>query len=168
MTKKRFTDTSIKALKLTKNPNERYEVFDSSGFGVRVGQRTKTFIFVYHHQGRPRRLSLGCYPAMRLADARVALAAARKMLAHGDDPGKKAVEQRRAARESETVTELVDLYINLHARPKKRSWRGDQRALQANVIPAWGHRRQGIFRAEISLPCWTRSRRGVRRSWLTG
>ncbi len=60
---------------------------------------------------------------MRLVDARVALAAVRKMLAPGDDPGKKAVEQRRAERESETVSELVDLYINLHARPKKRSWR---------------------------------------------
>ena len=68
----------------------------------------------------------------------------------GDDPGRKAVEQRRAERESETVTELIDLYINLHARPKKRSWREDQKALQANAIPAWGHRKtRDITRRDI-------------------
>ncbi len=53
MTKKRFTDTSIKALKLTKNPKARYEVFGSAGFGVSVGQRTKSFIFVTTREARP-------------------------------------------------------------------------------------------------------------------
>ncbi|MGH7115954.1 MAG: Arm DNA-binding domain-containing protein, partial [Stellaceae bacterium] len=63
----RFTDKSIQALK----PKAvRFEVWEGGGFGVRVSPRGgKSWVFVYHFAGRPRRMTLGEYPAMGLADA---------------------------------------------------------------------------------------------------
>ena len=133
---KRFTDASIRALKLTANPTDRYERFEPSGLGVRVGSRSKSFIFLYRYRGTARRMTLGRYPEMSLTNARFALAEARKRLDSGEDPGAKAIEHRRAERDAETVAELADLYMRLHARPKKKSWREDQRMLNRDVLPA--------------------------------
>ncbi len=69
---KRLTDKTVAALK---PKHERYEIWDGNGFGVRVTPRgTKSWVLVYHHQGRPRRMTLGTYPGMGLADARIRLA----------------------------------------------------------------------------------------------
>ena len=101
MTTKHFTDASIRALKVTGKSGERYERFEPGGLGVRVGNRNKSFIFLYRHRGKARRMTLGRYPEMSLADARVALAEAQRMAKQGDDPGAQVVEQRQADREAE-------------------------------------------------------------------
>ena len=136
---KKFTVASVRALKLTPNPGERYERFEPGGLGVRVGNRNKAFIFLYRYHGKARRMTLGRFPEMSLADAHVELANAKKLLSEGIDPGTKAVEQRRIERMAETVAALAELYVNLHARPKKRSWRDDERMLENDVLPAIGH-----------------------------
>jgi integrase len=146
----KFTDKGIAALK----PKQaRYEVWEDgkSGFGVRVTPRgVKSFVWVYHHQGRPRRLTIGAYPGTGLADARVKLADARKLLAEGKDPGAITVDQRRATRAAETVSELVSLYLDQYARPRKRSAGEDARILGKDVVPTWGRRKaQDITRRDV-------------------
>jgi hypothetical protein len=135
----RFTDKSIAALR----PKvERYEVWEGGGFGVRVSPRgAKAWIWVYHFVGRPRRMTLGTYPALGLADARIKLADARKLLEHGIDPGDREVRARKAERAAETLAELAEAYLDKWARPRKRSAAEDERILHKDVIPAWGRRK---------------------------
>jgi integrase len=144
----KFTDKFIAALR---PKAERYEVWEGGGFGVRVSRRGgKSWIWVYHFAGRPRRLTLGEYPVMGLADARMKLAEARKLLERGTDPGEREVQQRKAEREAETVAELADAYLDNWARPRKRSAAEDERILRKDVLPAWGRRKaKDITRRDV-------------------
>lgn len=133
----KLTDSRVAGLK---PKGARYEVWDEKrpGFGVRVGQGgSKSFILVYHFAGTPRRLTLGTYPKMGVADAHIAEDAARKTLELGDDPGKSAVAEREAERKAETVDQLCDDYLARHAKPKKRSAAEDERLLKREVRPHW-------------------------------
>jgi integrase len=135
----RFTDRSIAALR---PKAERYERWEGGGFGIRVSPRgAKAWVWVYHFKGRPRRLTLGSYPAMCLADARAKLAEAQKLLSNGDDPGDREVQRRKADRVAETVQDLVEAYLEKWARPRKRSVAEDERILKKDVLPPWGRRK---------------------------
>jgi integrase len=144
----RFTDKSIAALR---PKAERYEIWEGGGFGVRVSPRgIKAWVWVYHFAGRPRRMTFGTYPAIGLADARIKLADARKLLERGIDPGDREVQTRRAERAAETLAELAEAYLDKWARPRKRSAAEDERILRKDVIPAWGRRKaKDIARREV-------------------
>ncbi len=119
----RFTDRGIAALR--PRP-ERYEVWEDgrTGFGLRVAPSgRKSWVWLYRHRGRPRRISFGTYPELGLADAHLRLAEARKILERGDDPGLLLAAGREAERAAETVEELAELYLEKWARPRKRSAR---------------------------------------------
>src|SRR5436305_13028944 len=108
----KLTDRSIEALR---SKTVRYEVWDDArkGFGVRVTPRgAKSFVWVYHYDGRPRRLTFGTYPRLSLADVGVKLADAQKLLKMGLDPGSQAVAEREAERHAETIDELVGSYLD--------------------------------------------------------
>jgi integrase len=146
----RLTDRSIEALR----PKvARYEVWDEArrGFGVRVTPRgVKSFVWVYHFDGRPRRLTLGTYPRLSLASAGVRLAEAKDLLAKGIDPGSRAVAERDADRRAETVEELVASYLDRYARARKRSASEDERILRKDVLSRWATRKaKDITRRDI-------------------
>ena len=110
----------------------------------------KSWLYMYRYQGKPRRMTLGTYPEMGLADAHLAHAAARKTLQSGDDPGVVVVKQRQEERDADTIRELVENYLEKWARPRKRSAYEDERILRKDVIPAWGHRKaRSITRREV-------------------
>lgn len=146
----RLTERALQALK--PRP-ERYEAFDDErrSFGVRVSvSGRKSFVYLFRVRGRQRRLTLGPWPEMSLAAARAAHAEAFATLARGLDPAALKKAERQAARQTGTVGELVVLYLKRHARPKKRSWREDERMLRKDVLPRWGERLAGdITRADI-------------------
>src|SRR5262245_41826798 len=80
----RFTNRYIAGLR---PKSQRYEVWGGSGFGIRVSPSgARSWVLVYHFGGRSRRMTLGSYPAMGLADAHIKLAQARKLLQNGVDP----------------------------------------------------------------------------------
>ena len=113
----KLTDRTIKAFK---PETERYEVWADghAGFGMRVSPTgRKSWIYVYHFEGKSRRMTLGAYPAVGLASAHVKHAQAKELLEKGDDPGSLHVEKRRAERNAETVQNLVDEYLEKYARP---------------------------------------------------
>jgi len=117
------------------------------GFGVRVapGGR-KTFFVMYRHAGRLRRLTLGPYGPLSLADARQMANRARRDVHLGGDPAREKLEQRRA----ETFAELAEEYLERHAKPNKRSWREDQRIITNKLRPAFGNVRvQDVSRADV-------------------
>jgi integrase len=121
------------------SPGDRHEYFDQElpGLTLRVTERgAKTWTVMYRHRGRLRRLTLGSAsilaPAAARARARDVLYAAGK----GSDPATEKSEGRSA----ETLQELAKLYIDKHARPRKRSWRADRNLLDRKILPRWRHR----------------------------
>jgi integrase len=146
----RLTDRSIEALR---PKAARYEVWDETrkGFGLRVTPRgVKSFVWVYHFGGRPRRLTFGTYPRLSLATAGVKLAEAKDLLAKGIDPGSRIVAERDAERHAETVEQLVASYLDRYVRVRKRSAAEDERILRKDVLSRWAARKaKDITRRDI-------------------
>ncbi len=117
------------------------------GFGVRAHHSgRKTFIVRYNAEGGKRRMTLGTYPTLNLADAR---ARAREILgavAGGEDPQ----VEKRAEKNAETFAELAAEYIERHAKKKKRRWREDERIIKVDLLPAWRKKKaRNISRREV-------------------
>lgn len=149
----KLTDVRVQSLKPKK---DRYEVWDPAapGFGVRVTPKgAKSFVYVYRFDSTPRRMTLGRYPKLTLAQARIKYAAAKAALDEkGVDPGKLVVDGCAASRSAPTVSQLVDEYIEKWAQPRKRSWKEDRRLLNHDVIPAIGRKKAEIVtRRDIRL-----------------
>ena len=114
-----------------------------SGFGLRVAASgRKSWVVMYRHQGRKRRMTLGTYPSLGLADARDQAKAVLHDAAHNRDPA----TEKQAARKAESFAKLAHEYMERYAKPNKRSWPKDQSALDRDLLPRFGHRKA----AEIS------------------
>jgi integrase len=148
----KFTDRQIKTLK---PKTERYEVWEDNGkgFGVRISSAgRKSFIFLYRFKGTSRRMTFGNYPSISLADAHASHSKARQLLDKGIDPATVEQDAREESRRSPTIRRLVEEYIEKYAKPRKRSWKEDERILNKDVIPRWGKRKaQDITRRDIIL-----------------
>ena len=146
----KFTDRGIMALK---PKSARYEVWEDgrTGLGLRISPAgRKSWIYMYRHARKARRMTLDTYPAMGLADARLAHAQAKKLLAAGIDPGSQLLERRRGERNAETVADLAREYLDKWARPRKRSAAEDERILNKDVLPAWvGRKAKSITRRDV-------------------
>ena len=131
-----LTVRGIEALKPQAN---RYEVFDAltPGLAIRVTPSGhKSWVLLYRHHGRLRRLTLGRYPDRPLADARWK----RSMRAGASSraptpPPRSRPEPRRTARRSSALRAVSQ------PREKLRSWSEVRRILEKEVLPTWRHRR---------------------------
>jgi integrase len=154
-----MTARSVDALK--PDPVRQIDFWDASlpRFGLRVspGGR-KSWIVFYRHNGRPRRMTLGVYPHLGLADARIKARGALHGVEKGDDPATVKAEERNA----ETFAELAREYAERHAK-FKRSGREDLRLLYGSphkkktgkrphepIVKRWGARKaKDITRRDV-------------------
>ena len=137
MSKKALTDAAIKSLQPR---DHQYEVFDSKipGFGVRVSPGgTKSFFDLFRIGGRPRRLVLGRYPTLSLADARRMAQEALGKVAKGIDPQAEKL-QARASDRTNLFSSVADEFIENHAKRNTRSWKETERILRNEFVRAWG------------------------------
>ena len=133
-----FTDKFIKNLK---PKNRRYDLRERSGqgFGIRVtpsGQMS--WIFIYNFEGRKQRMTLGGYPAISLAKARELHRNAIRSLVNGNNPTILQQKAKTEARLADTVNELINEFIEKWSKPRKRSWKEDERILKKDVAPIIG------------------------------
>jgi integrase len=149
-----FTDRTISALK---SNSVRVDYWDESlpGFGLRVtpdGERT--FCVKYRVAGKQRRFSLGRLSKVSLARAREMARDAFELVRKGIDPAiakreaERAVleqerkvrdeERRRLEHEQNTFKRLSQDYLELYAKPKKRSWRTDEWYIENVLNPEFG------------------------------
>lgn len=105
------------------------------GFGIRsYPSGDRAWLIQYRFARTSRRLSLGSPKeltpdqAYKLAKSQLAAVVA------GHDP----VVDREALRAAPTMAGLCDRYLELHAKPRKRSWRDDQQRINSFVKPRLG------------------------------
>lgn len=143
----RFTAQFVESVRAPEVGQRDYWDDHTRGLGLRVsqgGRKTWTVIFRFH--GRSRRLTLGTYPVLSLSDARGLASSALREAQHGIDPA----TAKKEARKAESFGELAELYLERHAKAEKRSWREDERILNADLLPNWRNRKaQEIKRADV-------------------
>jgi integrase len=111
------------------------EAFES--FGVRVypsGRRT--YVCSYRINRRKRLAKLGRVDAITLDQARRKAQSYLGRVANNEDP-QSALDALKSA---PTVAQLAKAYVEGHARPKKKSWRGDESILRRNLLREFGTR----------------------------
>lgn len=160
MTRVITTDRELHALKPEAARYER-AVSKARGLSILVYPNgCKTFVARYvAGNGARRRLPLGDYPSLSLAEARLKAGALRIELAEGKDPAAERAAARAEARMGETFDDLSENYfaaaaIGLHGgrrRPLRPATIERQKALWTNHLRAlWGQRRyRDIRRADV-------------------
>ena len=134
-----LSDSLIKGLE---PPASGHKItYDSKlpGFGCRVTKAgARSFVLNYRHKGRERRLTIGGYPAWKVAKARDYAEQLRREVDMGRDP----LAVRQAEREAPTVADLAVSYLAYAERRKRvRSLAEDKAMLNTIVIPALGKER---------------------------
>lgn len=130
-----FTARTVEAFK--PDPDKRLEVPDPALPGLYLILQptgSKSWALRYRHGGRSRKLTLGRWPVMTLAEARAAATEAIEEIDHGRDPGAQV-----AQRDPDTVESLVELFARRHL-AKLRSGAEAKRLLDAFVVARWGER----------------------------
>jgi integrase len=130
-----------------KAAESREEWFDAkaTGLGLRVSNTGKKVWFVFYRvqgESKRRRLTLGPYPALPLAEARIRAKEVLLAAHRGGDLG----ADKQALKAAPTFDWLAAEYIERYAKgpgktPRKRTWEVDQRMLKNEVLPYWGHKK---------------------------
>jgi len=108
-----------------------------NGFALRITQGgAKSFVWEGRVRGRPRRVTIGAYPALSVLLARKEAIKIRAAIAEGRDP----TWEREAQRKEPTFGDLADAYIERHAKLHKRSWKRDTQMIDA-YLSKWRNRR---------------------------
>ncbi len=133
----KLTDTCVRSLRPPAQGQATRWDPSLPGFGIRVSAGgSKAWVVMYRYAGRARRLTLGHYPQLALADARLTARDTFRAIARGEDPG----TAKRMKTQAPTFKELVDEYVERYAKPKKRSWQKDVFMFRLYIPAGWGCR----------------------------
>src|ERR1017187_2207090 len=136
-----LTDTEIRRSKPAERP---YKLSDGGGLHLLITQAGgKLWRWKYRFDGAEKLMALGRYPEVALADARERRDAARKRLAHGNDPMAERMAEKTAIKVAteHTFEKIAELWWE--------HWMGNKSArhaattrnrLKANVYPVLGDR----------------------------
>ena len=139
-----LTDRFVSGLR----PSGRAVYFDakSRGLALRATPNgAKTWAFIYRAGGKPRWMTLGTYPALKLADARkLALDKRHAVDVEMRDPAtERRIEQAAAkapplaAKAVFTFADMAKLY-EAFSKGKKKTWQDDASKVRRHLLPAWG------------------------------
>lgn len=142
---KALTAKSVEAIKA--DPSRRMEVPDAALSGLYLVVQpsgVKSWALRYRHGGKTKKLTLGKWPIMGVADARAAAAEAVGEIEHGRDPSaaKKATKAARLEAqlsERDKIKTLVGQFDKRHLSTLK-SGRTVRRELDRHVVDLWGDR----------------------------
>ena len=137
-----LTDTACKKASCPPGkPRER--LADEKGLYLEVTPAGKYWRWKYRYAGKEKRLALGVYPEVTLAQAREARDQARKVLKDGTDPGqlRRDAKVTRAAQQANTFEAVARLWWD-HWRKGKSERHATYaiKRLEADAFPALGAR----------------------------
>lgn len=151
---KALTSKAVEALKPTTNRKEIPDPALSGLYVVVQPSGAKSWALRYRHARRPRKLTLGRWPVMGVADARKAATEALERIELGEDPAasKKATKAARIEAElseRDKIKSLVELFAERHL-SRIKTGEEVKRSLEYNVLPSWGDRNaQDISRRDV-------------------
>ena len=123
----------------------QYEERDAKIIGLRLVVQPsgfKSWVVRYTVKGRDRKLTIGPYPRVRLAQARKLASAALRAVAEGKDPATEKIAARREASGEDTVGAAFETFAKLHLGKKRESTRAEVRRLfEKRILPKWRDRR---------------------------
>jgi integrase len=129
-----LTVASVARIKPPKEGQEDYFDRGYPGLALRVSYGgAKTWIYFYRLHGKLRRMSLGRFPGMELDEARNAWRAARLAVSKGESPAH--IKPTAADTFAATAEEWLR-----RDQAKNRSAAEVRRAIEHDVLPAWGDR----------------------------
>lgn len=131
----------------------RIEIWDAMlpGFGLRVSDKgSKSWVVMYRVRGGPsgkRRLTLGRYPVLSLANARERARRIFELAGDGIDP---AEARTPAPKSAPAFEEVAAQFITRYAKPKNRGWRRQEADLAREFTPSWGTKPiDAVTRADV-------------------
>lgn len=136
----RLTDRNVASIKPIEGKQIDYWDTVREGLGLRVspGGR-KTWMVRYRLGSKRKRLKLGTYPIYSLSEAREETKGVLGDLFKGNDPSLGLLKDKGQI----TVEDMAELYLEKHAKKKKRSWRKDKAMLDRDILPIIGHLKPG-------------------------
>ncbi len=107
----------------------------------------KTWVVLYSHGRRKRRLTLGEFPAIRLAKARELTLQALADIAQGHDPQGRKLAERRGRVDALSFSRLADIWLENHARVKLKPTAvvEYERMIDADLRPCLGEMAAGLI-----------------------
>jgi integrase len=119
----------------------RFELTDGKGLTLLVlPSGTRSWLLRYQYEGKPRRISLGEYPNVGLAEARTKAETVRADIKNGIDPAQKRAAEKTKRRTAPTFKNLLDEFweMELTGKPTgEERWR----LVEKDAIPEWGRRK---------------------------
>lgn len=152
MAKKKEINFTKRALQTLPVPEgkKRFYFYDAKEGGLIIqvtGTGRKTFqLYRRGPDNKPKRFTLGHFPDMTIEQARNKAQDLKKQIAGGIDPA----DEKRRARQEMTFKELFEIYIERHAKLKKRTWAADVKAFNNHLKPLANKRLSEIKKRHIS------------------
>jgi integrase len=140
-----LTDVAIRNLVAAES---RREIPDGKVTGLYMivqPSGAKSWALRYRVLGKPKKLTIGPYPLVAVAEARRRATAALGDVAAGKDPAAEKTSARAAARakSDDMVDAVANDFIKLYASRNTRDWRETERILKKDVVSRWRGRRLG-------------------------
>src|SRR5262245_7590009 len=133
----RLTVKTVEAMKPGPARREIPDTFLPGLYLVQQPSGAKGWAVRYRHQGVPRKLTLGAYPAIDLKTARALAGKALRAVAEGRDPGREKIEARAA--KADSIDRIVEEFLERHERrsTRPRTAHETERLFRRNVLPRW-------------------------------
>ena len=142
----RFGKRTIEALK--PDPKRRLYFYDTQtpGFELQVYPSGTIAFYLYRRLGNdPIRVKIGRYPDITPDQARKIATELTAEIVNGRDPR----QPIRDARSEPTLAEFFETYLERHARPRKKTWKEDERMFARYLKPLGRRQLSKISRREI-------------------
>lgn len=131
---------------------KRFEMTDGQGLTLLIlPSGTKSWVLRYQYHGKARRITIGRYPSLSLAEARNKATEIRNDIQRNTDPARKKEEEKSARFNAPT---FIDIINELWAKElcNKKSGKETRRLLEHDIVPKWEKRQvRSIKRRDIVL-----------------
>jgi integrase len=148
-----------------KAKDKLYQVPDSEGLVLDVhptGKKVWRYRYRMTGQKNQEKITLGGYPELSLADARMKRLECKKLILQGISPAKHKQQQKTALLESDNLKEFANSWLDKILIPNKKSARHEIAILNNDVYPLLGNRKvQDISQADIFTVLDAIKERGV-------
>ena len=136
MPRRALTAASVDRIKPPSSGQAEYFDKGFPGLALRISYGGgKSFVFFYRIGGKLRRMTLGTYPAISLAQARQAWRDARQDVAGGRDPAKVRKREVVGSNFRNVANEWLD-----RDQGKNKTANLVRRIVERELLPVWGHR----------------------------